>query len=237
MEFSKILKNERTKQNLSQSDLATKLHVARQTISKWETGESYPNLDVLLSISEILNVSTDVLLKGENNIVAETISKKVSRNKVYKIWALVFLIFVTGSAMGVGILTYGRATQSIWIDRMNPFLPTRIGYAAVPISKSDHDLGNQDVTVYDDPFGDGDWLKFSTGLVDKDNHWVMVRHKGSYVSRAKLITKDQLPLAYRDLGYDDGKDTYTYKKELALEKSQPKSEQYHMRRSSWNPFK
>lgn len=88
MEFNKILKSERTKQGLSQSDLATKLHVARQTISKWETGESYPNLDVLLSISEILDIPTDVLLKGENNTVAETISKAVNKKTSTSGWQL-----------------------------------------------------------------------------------------------------------------------------------------------------
>ena len=49
---------------LSQEDLAEKLNVTRQSVSKWEVGETMPDTDKLIKISEIFNVSTDYLLKG-----------------------------------------------------------------------------------------------------------------------------------------------------------------------------
>jgi transcriptional regulator with XRE-family HTH domain len=224
VEFNKILKSERTKQGLSQSDLATKLHVARQTISKWETGESYPNLDVLLSISEILDIPTDVLLKGENNTVAETISKAVNKKTIYKRVAIISASIVGVCILGIAFLTFGRATQNIWIDRFNPFLPTRIGYAQIG---EKHDIKENDRLVMDDAFGNGDYLKFSTGETHDGLYWAAVQHKGSYVSRAKLIKSSQLPLLMRDYSMGDDTDT-SYMNYIDYKTNGP--------RNSWNPF-
>ncbi|WP_461810188.1 helix-turn-helix domain-containing protein [Faecalimonas sp.] len=52
----------RKSKGLSQEELATKLNVVRQTISKWETGVSVPDSDMLLSISEILETPVSTLL-------------------------------------------------------------------------------------------------------------------------------------------------------------------------------
>lgn len=55
----------RTARNLSQGDLADALNVSRQSISKWETGSSVPELDKLVSLSQIFGVSLDELVLGK----------------------------------------------------------------------------------------------------------------------------------------------------------------------------
>ncbi|MCI8271462.1 MAG: helix-turn-helix transcriptional regulator [Erysipelotrichaceae bacterium] len=55
----------RKSQGLSQQELAVKLNVVRQTVSKWEQGSSVPDSDMLISISEVLETPVSVLL-GEN---------------------------------------------------------------------------------------------------------------------------------------------------------------------------
>ena len=57
----------RKSKGLSQQDLAVKLNVVRQTVSKWETGLSVPDSDMLISISEALETSVSTLL-GETVI-------------------------------------------------------------------------------------------------------------------------------------------------------------------------
>jgi len=52
----------RTKQNLSQGDLADLLEVSRQSVSKWETGTSVPDLDKLIKLSEVFHVTLDELV-------------------------------------------------------------------------------------------------------------------------------------------------------------------------------
>ena len=55
----------RAERGLSQGELAEALDVSRQSVSKWETGTSVPELDKLLRLSEVFGVSLDRLVKGE----------------------------------------------------------------------------------------------------------------------------------------------------------------------------
>lgn len=57
--------NLRKKNGISQEELADKLDVSRQSVSKWETGQSIPDLSKILSMSKLFSVSTDVLLKDD----------------------------------------------------------------------------------------------------------------------------------------------------------------------------
>ncbi len=59
----------RTQHNLSQGDLANELNVSRQSISKWENGNSTPDLDKIIKLAEIFNVSLDGLIKNEEKEV------------------------------------------------------------------------------------------------------------------------------------------------------------------------
>lgn len=73
--FSDNLKKYRTEKGLSQNDIAEKLYVSRQCVSKWEKGVTQPDLQTLTQISEILDVSVDTLLKenhGENKKTPST---------------------------------------------------------------------------------------------------------------------------------------------------------------------
>lgn len=55
----------RKKNNYSQEDLANELGISRQSVSKWESGNSIPDLDKIIKISSLFGVSTDYLLKDE----------------------------------------------------------------------------------------------------------------------------------------------------------------------------
>jgi transcriptional regulator with XRE-family HTH domain len=64
--FAENLKNLRKEKNLTQSDLAEKLFTSPQTISRWESGDGEPSLDLLISLAEILDVSADRLISGKS---------------------------------------------------------------------------------------------------------------------------------------------------------------------------
>ena len=53
----------RTEQGFSQETFGEKLGVSRQSVSKWETDQSVPELDKIVTISELFEVTTDYLLK------------------------------------------------------------------------------------------------------------------------------------------------------------------------------
>ncbi len=64
MSFGENLSNLRKSNGLSQEQLAEKLGLTRQTVSKWETDQSTPDLVYIIKLSEILSVTTDRLIKG-----------------------------------------------------------------------------------------------------------------------------------------------------------------------------
>ncbi|MCH5465483.1 helix-turn-helix domain-containing protein [Levilactobacillus tujiorum] len=74
MEFGERLKQTRQQQNLTQSAVAEVLHVSRQTISSWETGNSYPSIDSLIELSDFYHLSLDTLLK-EDKGMTDTLRK------------------------------------------------------------------------------------------------------------------------------------------------------------------
>ena len=80
--FSENLKTARKAKGITQEELALRLNVVRQTISKWEKGLSVPDADLLIRLSEELEVSVSKLLgtkiineQEDTDIVAEQLSQ------------------------------------------------------------------------------------------------------------------------------------------------------------------
>lgn len=65
MRLSEKIMDLRKKSGWSQEELADRLGISRQSVSKWETGESVPDIDKIIRMSELWNVSTDYLLKED----------------------------------------------------------------------------------------------------------------------------------------------------------------------------
>ena len=63
MDFSERLLTLRKEMDLTQEQLAEKMNVSRQSISKWESGQAVPELEKIIALSTIFDVTTDYLLK------------------------------------------------------------------------------------------------------------------------------------------------------------------------------
>lgn len=99
MEIGNKILELRKQNNLSQEVLAEKVGVARQTISKWELGETSPDLKQSKKLSEIFNVSLDELVGNEiKEILVEKISNTEKKSetilKIVKAIGISLLIFV-----------------------------------------------------------------------------------------------------------------------------------------------
>ena len=77
--LSKNLKKIRKENNLSQEQLAEKLGVSRQAISKWESEQAYPEMDKILSLANMFNLNIDDLL---NNVINEVKKEETSKNNI-----------------------------------------------------------------------------------------------------------------------------------------------------------
>lgn len=73
MKVNQQIKSYRTKLNMSQEELANKVFVTRQTVSNWETNKNYPDIHSLLLMSSLFKISLDQLVKGDLEIMKETI--------------------------------------------------------------------------------------------------------------------------------------------------------------------
>lgn len=85
MQLPKHLKQYRLDAGLSQEDLARRIFVTRQTISNWERGKTYPDIQSLLLLSEQLDVTIDELVKGDISIIRERVER--DRGTLYRLGA------------------------------------------------------------------------------------------------------------------------------------------------------
>lgn len=76
MNFSEKLQFYRKQQGMSQEKLAEVIGVSRQAVSKWESGQSYPEMDKLIALSELFQVSLDHLVKANHQDEAEGASRQ-----------------------------------------------------------------------------------------------------------------------------------------------------------------
>ncbi|MCR1899691.1 helix-turn-helix domain-containing protein [Irregularibacter muris] len=67
MNFSERLRLLRKEKGLSQEKLAELLNVSRQSVSKWESGQSYPEIDKLITLSDLFKITLDDLIKGKKS--------------------------------------------------------------------------------------------------------------------------------------------------------------------------
>lgn len=84
MKFNEKLLEIRKKQGLSQEELGMELQVSRQTISKWESGQSYPDFQRLVMLSGYFNMTLDELVKGID--VQDVREKNMTDEKVASIY-------------------------------------------------------------------------------------------------------------------------------------------------------
>lgn len=105
--FCHNLKSLRKAKGLSQEELAIKLSVVRQTVSKWENGISVPDAEMLIKIAEALDTTVNIIL-GEQIIIEEKTELKAIASKleilneqmakrnerVRRIWRIVFVVVI-----------------------------------------------------------------------------------------------------------------------------------------------
>ena len=81
MELGKRIRAYRQEAQLSQEELAERIYVTRQTVSNWENDKNYPDINSLIMLGEVFQVSLDTLIKGDIDIM----KAKIKREDVEKL--------------------------------------------------------------------------------------------------------------------------------------------------------
>ena len=116
--FSENLKAMRKAKGYTQEELAIKLNVTRQTISKWEKGLSVPDVDFLFKIADVLETNVGTLLGGaimdevNKDTVAEQLAKiseqlAIKNRRSKRIWKIVGIVLLTVLALNLLLAIFG----------------------------------------------------------------------------------------------------------------------------------
>lgn len=113
MELAKNIYRYRTGKNMSQGDLADALNVSRQSVSKWETGTAVPELEKLLKMSALFDVTLDELVgrstsalpdKNMKNSLSAVPARKIAGTVLLCCAFLTFLVIAAAEKAATGLL-------------------------------------------------------------------------------------------------------------------------------------
>lgn len=121
--FSENLKAMRKVKGYTQEELAIKLNVTRQTISKWEKGLSVPDVDFLFKIADVLETNVGTLLGGaimdevNKDTVAEQLAKiseqlAIKNRRSKRIWKIVGIVLLTILALNLLLAIFGMSAYT-----------------------------------------------------------------------------------------------------------------------------
>ena len=188
MIFAEKLKTLRKQKNISQEQLAEIIHVSRQAITKWESGNGIPDIENLIAISSLFNESLDSLLSEEKSLISKHEFLYESRTE-YDLDSAKKIDLKIGTAQEVIIeKTNDEKIQVIAASNKLSYLTQQVKV------KIDEDKRRMDVIV-----------KHSTDLSDiaaLENLFVLVRIPVKFVADVELSGEFE-NLKVRDIIYDD----------------------------------
>lgn len=115
MELPQQLKANRERLGLTQEDVAQRIFVSRQTMSSWETGKTYPDVQSLLLLSNLFGVSIDSLVKGDVETMRETIVKDAVRMERLSIGMVGFLLAGVACLVGWDLIWDEPVSAVPWL--------------------------------------------------------------------------------------------------------------------------
>ena len=118
MEVGGRIRELRAASGMSQDDLAARVYVSRQTISSWENGKTYPDVQSLLLLSEIFGASVDSLIKGDVETMNETIDRDIETMKRLSYVMVGFLLLMIAAMIWVCLQAF------VWDWPLEQTVPT-----------------------------------------------------------------------------------------------------------------
>lgn len=128
--FSENLKTMRKAKGYTQEELAIKLNVVRQTVSKWEKGLSVPDADVLSKIADVLDTKVGILLGGtitdedDKDAVAEQLAKiseqlAIKNRRSKRIWKVVGITLLVILVFNILLVIFNIASFKSYSDNVS----------------------------------------------------------------------------------------------------------------------
>ena len=131
MNFGENLKKLRKEKQLSQESLAEKLNISRQAGSKWESNSSYPDMNNLIQLKDIFNVTLDEMILIDKKDCEETLKNNpnnkddISKSSTYEKEEMYESLIIGGFIIGIAV---GFVTENFSFGLGGSFIGMGIGY-------------------------------------------------------------------------------------------------------------
>ncbi len=213
MKFNERLLNLRKKNGWSQEELGYKIYVSRQTVSKWESGQTTPELEKLRLLAKLFEISVDELIRDdESEENKSSIEKKKSGKKKIK-RKIILVILIVFILLYIGIFIYRLVI--LWRTQIYISYSTQIAINNNCIIKEENTL-EEKITTYEfyeecDFSANKDIKKLKTKVypLDYSNPLNIEYRLQNYIGAPEGIPKYE----YEIINIDEVNETYSYSKE------------------------
>lgn len=178
VELASHIKEHRGRLGMSQEDLAEAIFVSRQTISNWENDRTYPDVQSLLLLSNLFEVSVDSLVKGDVKEMKATLAAEAKKMNRLTIVMLAFGIAALVWAFAAAIMDLDLA--AIVVPAIVLFIPALIAATIIEKMKHDNQLFTYQAVEAFLAGEDPDVL--SKGNQRAGQHWVRKRIVGTIIA-------------------------------------------------------
>ena len=116
MNLGKRIVTIRKERKMSQEDFAELFNVTRQTISSWENSKSYPDIETLVKISDKFNISLDILLREDKNMI-ETYKNDSKQKKIFRRISIILTIIIIIIVLAIIGIKYNEYLENEKIEQ------------------------------------------------------------------------------------------------------------------------
>ena len=107
MELHERIYQLRKQKNMTQQDLADRLGVSRQAVSRWEMGTAKPEIESLAALAKIFGITVDELLTGEQALAAEAPAAEKPKRRLHK-WIIAWAVTWVAAMIIFAVVTFVR---------------------------------------------------------------------------------------------------------------------------------
>ena len=116
MNLGKRIVTIRKERKMSQEDFAELFNVTRQTISSWENSKSYPDIETIVKISDKFNISLDILLREDKNMI-ETYKNDSKQKKIFRRISIILTIIIIIIVLAIIGIKYNEYLENEKIEQ------------------------------------------------------------------------------------------------------------------------
>lgn len=187
MELKNKIQELRKSKKLSQENLAEKLNLSRQAVAKWENGETYPDINNLIQLSNIFNISLDRLLKEDECM--NLIEKEYNASEIIDFLILAKKNTYAGNAIEEKVPTRPKSHDLIYENGKFKYIDTYLG--------GEQFIGEEAVFVNDEPI----WAMNYNGIEISDKFSSNFLKKALSTVNAEMPYRGQNKFEYGDYTY------------------------------------